>query len=470
MVEVPAPGPSGGQVLLETTRTLVSLGTEKMLMDFGKAGWIAKARQQPDKVKQVLGKMKVDGLFATVDAVRSKLSKPIPLGYCNVGLVARGGSEKYPKGSRVASNGNHAEVVSVPENLCARIPDEVSDETATFTVVGAIGLQGIRLLEPTLGEKVVVMGLGLIGLLTVQMLKANGCQVLGVDVDPEKCALAKSFGAEVCDLSKGGDALAAAENFSNGDGVDGVLITASAKTDQIVHEAATMCRKRGRIVLVGVVGLKLQRDDFYKKELSFQVSCSYGPGRYDPQYEDKGVDYPLPFVRWTEQRNLETVLCLMAEGKIITDPLVSHRFSFDDALEAYKVVGSGKALGVILDYGLPQGVDSSKFARTLEIHSENNALEHPGVSFIGAGNFTARNLLPAIEKVGKAKLRMIVSKRGSSSGQVGQQFGFEKAGSDVGEVFSISHVIVYDLGSIDEYVYIQIIKLLDIIISKYYNM
>ena len=437
-VEVPCPEEIAGCSLIETRKSLVSLGTEKMLMDFGKAGWIEKARKQPDKVKQVLGRVKTDGLNATVEAVKSKLKQPIPLGYCNAGVVAGGRSKKYPKGIRVASNGNHSEVVSVPENLCARIPDEVSDETAAFTVVGAIGLQGIRLLSPTLGERVVVMGLGLIGLLTVQMLRANGCRVLGIDLDSTKCALAASFGATVCDLSKGGNALVAADEFSKGNGVDGVLITASAKTDQIVGDAATMCRKRGRIVLVGVVGLKLQRDDFYKKELSFQVSCSYGPGRYDPQYEDKGLDYPLPFVRWTEQRNLEAVLSLMAEGKIITDPLVSHRFSFDDALEAYEVVGSGNALGIILDYGLPLGVDSSKFARTLDLGPEISPLEEPGISFIGAGNFTARNLLPAIEKVGKAKLRMIVSKRGSSSGQVGQQFGFEKAGNEVGEVFKDS--------------------------------
>ena len=437
LVEASCPQRSEGKILVETTKTLVSLGTEKMLLDFGKGSLLEKARLQPDKVKQVLQKVKTDGFMAAVDAVKSKLSQPIPLGYCNVGVVT-GGAQKYPEGARVASNGNHSEVVSVPDNLCARIPDEVSDESAAFTVVGAIGLQGVRLLEPTLGEKVVVMGLGLIGLLTVQVLKANGCQVLGVDLDPEKCALAKSFGAEVCDLSKGGEALVSAEEFSDGHGVDGVLITASAKTDRIVHEAATMCRKRGRIVLVGVVGLKLQRDDFYKKELSFQVSCSYGPGRYDPQYEAQGIDYPRPFVRWTEQRNLEAVLSLMAEGKIITDPLVSHRFPFDDALEAYEVVGSGQALGIILDYGAPQGADSPKFARTIEIQSANNSLERPGVSFIGAGNFTARNLLPAVEKVGGVCLRTIVSKGGASSGQVGRQFGFEKVGSDVAEVFKDS--------------------------------
>ena len=431
MVEVPAPGQSSGKVLIETTRTLVSLGTEKMLIDFGKGSLLEKARSQPDKVKQVLQKVKTDGLAATYDAVKSKLDQPIPLGYCNVGVVAGKGSLAFPNGSRVASNGSHAEFVSVPENLCARIPDGVSDEAASFTVVGAIGLQGIRLLNPTLGERVVVIGLGLIGLLTVQMLRANGCRVLGIDLDPVKCALAESFGAAVCDPSKGQDAVAAAAEFSIGKGVDGVIITASAKSDQIMRDAATICRKRGRIVLVGVVGLKLQRDDFYKKELSFQVSCSYGPGRYDPLYEVKNYDYPEAFVRWTEQRNFEAVLQLMAEGKLLTEPLVSHRFSFKDALEAYEVVGGGNALGLVLDYGLPKGMESQKFVRSIQLPSTKaNKFKDPGISFIGAGNFTARKLLPMLQKVGEGRLRWIISCGGASSGEVGRKFGFNQAGSD----------------------------------------
>ncbi|MDA9830224.1 bi-domain-containing oxidoreductase [Akkermansiaceae bacterium] len=438
LVEVPAPAASHGSIFIETTRSLVSLGTEKMLIDFGKGSLLEKARSQPDKVKQVLQKVKTDGLMATVDAVKSKLDQPIPLGYCNVGVVAGEESKAFPAGARVASNGNHAEVVSVPENLCAIIPDGVSDDAASFTVVGAIGLQGIRLLNPSLGERVVVMGLGLIGLLTVQMLRANGCKVLGVDLDPAKCALAEQFGAEVCDLSKGQDAVAAAAEFSNGDGVDGVIITASAKTDAIVHDAATMCRKRGRIVLVGVVGLKLQRDDFYKKELSFQVSCSYGPGRYDPVYEGKGMDYPMAFVRWTEQRNLEAVLALMADGRIDTAPLISHRFSFDEALQGYEVVGSGKALGIILDYGRPVGEQGQKFSRSLKLEAgpdSQSAKSNPGVSFIGAGNFTARNLLPAVQKVGGTRLRWLISKGGTSAGEVGRKFSFEHTGSELSKLW-----------------------------------
>lgn len=424
-------------MLIETTRTLVSLGTEKMLIDFGKGSLFDKARAQPDKVKQVLQKVKTDGLWATMDAVKSKLDQPIPLGYCHVGVVAGGEVDGFPAGSRVASNGNHAEVVAVPMNLCARIPHGVSDEEAAFTVVGAIGLQGIRLLNPTLGERVVVMGLGLIGLMVVQMLRANGCQVLGIDLDSEKCALAESFGASVCDLSKGQGAVAMANEFTNGDGVDGVVVTASAKTDTIMHDAATMCRKRGRIVLVGVVGLKLQRDDFYKKELSFQVSCSYGPGRHDPLYEGKGYDYPAAFVRWTEQRNLEAVLQLMADGVLNVAPLISHRFSFDDALTAYETVASGRALGILLDYGVAKGGESRKFSRQIEVTSAGGkAIDVPAVSFVGAGNFTTRNLLPSLKEVGGVSLQTIVSGSGMPAGEAARKFGFAKASSFAEEVFS----------------------------------
>src|SRR5690606_7488999 len=254
----------------------------RMLEEFGKANLLQKARQQPVKVKMVLNKARTDGMLATLDAVRSKLDAPLALGYCNVGRVMEARDGGFSPGDRVVSNGSHAQIVAVPKNLCARIPDNVSDEEAAFTVLAAIGLQGIRLVNPTLGECVVVTGLGLIGLLTVQMLRAQGCRVLGMDFDPERLAMARRFGAETVDLSRGEDPLAVAVAFSRGRGVDAVLITASTKSSEPVSQAAKMCRKRGRIVLVGVTGLELSRADFYEKELSFQVSCSYGPGRYDP--------------------------------------------------------------------------------------------------------------------------------------------------------------------------------------------
>lgn len=438
LADVPAPGPRAGQMLIATRASLVSLGTEKMLVDFGKAGWIAKARSQPDKVRQVLQKVKTDGLFPTLDAVRSKLDQPIPLGYCNAGVVVdAGGAAGFAPGDRVLSNGAHAEVISVPHHLCARIPADVSDEAASFTVVGAIGLQGIRLLAPTLGESIVVTGLGLIGLLTVQMLRANGCRVLGLDYDARKCALAREYGADALDLSSGADPVAYALGWTNGVGVDGVLITASTSSDAPVCQGANMCRKRGRIVLVGVTGLKLSRDDFYKKELSFQVSCSYGPGRYDIAYEDQGLDYPVGYVRWTEQRNFEAVLQLMADGKIEVASLISHRYAIESALEAYATVSSGKAMGIVLEYGESKveglKVEGLEERLARKVHHQPAMVGVAGgtirLSVIGAGNFTTRTLLPAM-KGAPVRLRMIASAGGVSAAHAAKKFGFEQSSTD----------------------------------------
>ncbi|HTN16706.1 MAG TPA: zinc-binding alcohol dehydrogenase, partial [Chitinophagaceae bacterium] len=312
LVEVPAPMVKEGHVLIRSVFSLVSKGTESMLVGFGKANWLNKARQQPQQVKAVLDKVRTDGLIPTFEAVRSKLNKPIPLGYSNTGIVIGVGTgvSGVKAGDRVASNGSHAEIVQVPQHLCAKVPDTVSDEAAAFTVVGAIALQGIRLVQPSFGETVVVFGLGLIGQLAVQLLLANGCRVIGIDTDEHKCALASAAGATVvCNAS--GEAAADRVTALTGTGVDAVLITAAAKNDRILSDAAHMSRKRGRIVLVGVVNLDLDRADFYEKELSFQVSCSYGPGRYDYQYEQKNMDYPPGFVRWTAQRNFEAVLQAM---------------------------------------------------------------------------------------------------------------------------------------------------------------
>jgi len=286
LVDVPCPKNIKSSILINTKVTVVSAGTERMLINFGKANLLGKAMNQPDKVKTVLNKVITDGLNTTYNAVRSKLDQPLPLGYCNAGVVLESDVDKFEPGDRVVSNGNHAEVVRVPKNLCVKIPDDVDDESASFTVLGAIGLQGIRLMQPTMGECFVVTGLGLIGLLSLQMLRANGCRVLGIDSNSTKCELARKFGAETVDLSKGEDPIIVAQRFSRGRGVDGVLITAATQSDEVMHQSAEMCRKRGRIVLIGVVGLNLRRDDFYKKEITFQVSASYGPGRYDSFYEE----------------------------------------------------------------------------------------------------------------------------------------------------------------------------------------
>jgi len=267
--ELPVPLPQNGCLLIQSTNSLVSLGTEKMLLQFGKAGWINKARQQPDKVKQVLNKIKTDGLVSTVNTVMNKLDQPIPLGYSNVGVVIGVGKgvNGFEIGDRVLSNGPHSEVISIPENLCAKIPDNVSNETAAFTVVSAIGLQGIRLANPTIGECFVVTGLGLIGILTVQMLRANGCRVIGFDYSESKVNLAKEYGADAYVISDDFDPVAQVLALTNGLGADGVIITASTPSNDPISQAPQMCRKRGRVILVGVIGLELSRADFYEKEI-----------------------------------------------------------------------------------------------------------------------------------------------------------------------------------------------------------
>ena len=431
IADIPAPRAGHGQLLIHTSSSLISAGTERMLVDFGKAGWIAKARQQPDKVRQVIEKAKTDGIATTMEAVRSKLDQPLTLGYCNVGCIAELGSgvDGFSIGDRIASNGKHAEVVAVPRNLCARIPDNVSDEAAAFTVIGAIGLQGIRLADPKLGECVAVIGLGLIGLLTVQMLRAQGCRVLGIDVDASRLALARSFGAETANPAAGEDVLARALAFSRGVGVDAVIITASTKSNDPVTQAAQMSRQRGRIVLVGVVGLELSRADFYEKELSFQVSCSYGPGRYDSAYEEGGQDYPIGFVRWTEQRNFEAVLDLMATGAIDVTSLITHRFDLEQAEEAFALLTSGQpSLGILLTYGTGRN-DGVLDARSIALGPIAPAQGRAAVTFLGAGNYAGRTLIPAFKAAG-AQLRTVVSGAGVSAVHFGRKHGFARASSD----------------------------------------
>jgi len=435
LVDVPVPKNSKVSLLIRATHSLISIGTERMLVEFGKASMLAKARQQPEKVKMVLEKVGTDGLMATVDAVKSKLDQPLALGYCHVGQIIEVGQDvsEFQKGDRVVSNGSHASVVSVSRNLTAPIPDSVSDEEAAFTVLASIGLQGIRLAKPSLGESFVVTGLGLIGLLTVQLLRAHGCRVLGIDFDESKLEIARQFGAETVSLNKGENPVEAGMAFSRSRGVDGVIITASTKSSDPVSQAARMSRKRGRIVLVGVTGLELDRSEFYEKELSFQVSCSYGPGRYDSNYEDKGQDYPFGLVRWTEQRNFEAILDMMADGRLDVKPLISHRFNFDDAVEAYKTLSDDKqALGIILEYpDVPQ--DSLMVKQVILKSDVTFKADEPVCGFIGAGNYASRILIPAYAKAG-AKLHTIVSSGGVSATHHGEKNGFHKAATDVAEV------------------------------------
>ncbi|MEH6539857.1 bi-domain-containing oxidoreductase [Halopseudomonas sp.] len=435
LADVPCPQNKAGHLIIASSQTLVSAGTERMLVDFGKASMLEKARQQPDKVKMVLDKVRTDGLMPTIDAVRSKLDQPLPLGYCNAGVVLESAAPGFEPGDRVVSNGNHAEVVRVPQNLCAKIPDNVDDESAAFTVLASIGLQGIRLVQPTLGECVVVTGLGLIGLVTVQLLRAQGCRVLGIDFDSSRCALAREFGAETVDLSKGENPIDIAAAFSRGRGVDAVIITAATKSNEPVHQAALMCRKRGRIVLVGVVGLELSRADFYEKELSFQVSCSYGPGRYDQEYEGKGRDYPIGFVRWTEQRNFEAVLDMMASGALDMKPLITHRYALENAVEAYQALSDPSALGILLVYPEAGQTGAELQSRKVALNQAGSYLPADAVcAFLGAGNYASRVLIPCFKAAG-AKLHSLASSGGVSGVHHGKKHEFAHAVTDEAEVY-----------------------------------
>jgi predicted dehydrogenase/threonine dehydrogenase-like Zn-dependent dehydrogenase len=438
VIEAPIPGVQAGCVLIQTRRTLVSAGTERMLVDFGRASMLERARQQPDKVKMVLEKVRTDGVMAAIEAVSSKLDQPLALGYCNVGTVIDVGKDvsQFKPGDRVVSNGSHAGVVSVPKNLCARIPDEVEDESAVFTLLGAIGLQGLRLAQLTLGETVVVTGLGLIGLLTVQMLRAHGCRVMGIDYDPLRLELARKFGAYAMAASAGEDLVMQAVDFSRGRGADAVVITASTESSEPISQAAKMCRKRGRIVLVGVTGLKLSRQDFYEKEITFQVSCSYGPGRYDARYEQNGQDYPVGYVRWTEQRNLEAVLDLMASNALETTSLITHRFPVERANEAYALLtGNEPSLGILLEY--PEtSATREKGPRTIVLHGTKSlaAGAKPVLGCIGAGNYGGRTLIPAVVKTG-ANLHTLVTTNSLNAVHYGKKFGFANASTNTDEVF-----------------------------------
>jgi predicted dehydrogenase/NADPH:quinone reductase-like Zn-dependent oxidoreductase len=428
--EIPAPQVCEGYVLIQTTRSLVSLGTERMLVEFGKANLIDKARQQPDRVKQVFDKIKTDGLMPTLETVFNKLGHPLPLGYCNVGrIIAVGkGITEFVVGDRVASNGNHAEIVCVPQNMVVKIPDNVSDEEATFTVIGSIGLQGIRLLQPALGETVVVIGLGLVGLVAAQLLKANGCRVIGIDFDRQKLDIAQKNGIIPFNPAGGGDSVKFIQEQTNGIGCDGVVVTASAHDDTVIHEAALMSRKRGRIVLVGIVDLNIRRDDFYKKELSFQVSCSYGPGRYDEDYENKGRDYPIGFVRWTEKRNCEAVLYAISSGSLQVKPLISEIVSLEEYQHIYGDMKKQGIIASLLKY--PEQIQRNVSVKT---GTANFTASGGKLGIIGAGNFTQAVMVPALVKAG-ASIKYIASVQGLSAKILAKKAGVEYATSDYNEI------------------------------------
>lgn len=434
--EVPAPQVKPGSVLIQSSRSLVSLGTERMLVEFGKSNLFQKAKAQPERVTQVIDKIKTDGLRPTLKAVFNKLSQPIPLGYCNVGkVVAVGeGVTGFFIGDRVASNGPHAEFVCVSKNLVVKIPDDVSDDEAAFTVVGSIGLQGVRLVNPTFGETIVVIGLGLIGLITIELLKANGCKVIGVDFDEKKIAIAREKGIIAINPSQGTEPVSFILRETENIGADGVIITASTKSDVVISQAAQMSRQRGRIVLVGVVGLNMNRSEFYQKELTFQVSCSYGPGRYDENYEGRGLDYPIGFVRWTEKRNFETILNSISSHQLNVKPLISQKVKLEEYLQIYGDMKNSNNIASIIEYS-----GTSNNNKVIQLKSVDFKSAKGTIGVIGAGNYTSATVLPVIKSL-DVNLKYIASAGGLTAKILAKKGGFSYATSDYSEVFKDKEV------------------------------
>ena len=442
LADVPAPMVSKGKILIRTTHSLVSLGTERMLVEFGKSSLVSKALQQPERVKMVLDKIKSDGLFPTIETVFNKLEQPLPLGYCNAGVIEEIGEgvSGFAMGDRVASNGQHAGYVCVPQNLAVKVPDNVSQEEATFTVIGSIGLQGMRLCSPSFGETIVVTGLGLIGLITAQLLLANGCRVIGVDIDKDKCSLAKKWGIETVNPSDGTDPVKVVMDLTSGVGADGVIITASAKNNDIISQAARMSRKRGRIILVGVIGLELNRAEFYEKELTFQVSCSYGPGRYDDNYENKGIDYPLGFVRWTEKRNFETILQAISNGNLNVKDLITEIIEIEDFQKVYGEIGKSNSIASIFRYQDSEKLSATSVTQhTIELTDRNFKGSKGVIGVIGAGNFTKMAMLPALKGSG-ANFKFIASSGGVTGTSLAKKFGFSHSTTDYRQILSDNDV------------------------------
>ena len=436
--DLPDPIARPGQVLIASAASVISAGTEKMVMDLASKSLVGKARERPDQVRRVIQKLRQDGVMDTIRQVRTKLDEPMTMGYSSAGVVVGCGEgvEAYQVGDRVASNGPHAGVVSVPVNLCARVPDNVEFEDAAYAVLGSIAMQGVRLSRAELGSQVFVIGLGLVGQLTVMLLRAAGCRVIGTDPDAKRCELAEKLGAAQARSGLGAEQVL---DRTRQAGADAVIITASTPSNGPIETAAEAVRKRGRVVLVGIVGLDLPRRPFYFKEAEFVVSCSYGAGRYDYQYEEAGVDYPLAYTRWTEQRNIQAVLDLMGAGSLPVGELTTHRYDIADAQEAYALIRekSEPHLGIVLRFPDDQ---SSQPVRRLDLRSSGKTADKVSLGCVGAGNFAKMTLLPAIQKSGLYQPRVLCSAGGLSAADSGQKFGFEAVATDEQEVFTDTNI------------------------------
>lgn len=439
LADVPSPALRGSGVVIRTAASLISAGTERMIVTLAKKSLLGKAQTRPDLVRKVIDTIKTEGLSPTLVKVFAKLDTPIPLGYSCAGTVAEAGERSGLRvGDRVACAGagyaTHAEYNFVPKNLCVRIPNGVDFADASYATLGAIALQGVRQADLRLGESVAVIGLGLLGLLTVQLLKASGCRVIGSDFDASKCELARRLGA---DEAMGPGLANAVAAFTQGRGVDAVIITAATKSNEPIEIAAEACRPKGRVVVVGMVGMDVPRDLFYTKELDLRLSMSYGPGRYDPAYEEAGHDYPFAYVRWTEQRNIEAFLDLVAAGKVTPSALTTHRFAIDDALRAYDLLeGKPKEpyLGIVIDY--QQEESTTPPPRRIELLTATPVAERLGIGFIGAGNFAKSVLLPALTRRAGVALTGLCTATGMSGVESGKRHGFRFATTSVDELLA----------------------------------
>ena len=442
VADVPAPVAQAGRVLVRAAASLVSAGTERAFVELGRKSLLGKAKERPDLVGKVFEKVKSEGLLSTLQSVREKLDESHALGYSAAGVVVEVGEgvTEFRAGDRVACAGTgyaaHAELLSVPKNLCARLPDGVDFETGAFATLGAIALQGVRLAEPTLGESVVVIGLGLIGQLAAQLLKANGCRVFGVDLDGSRVELAMRLGADGGCVAGDGVRQAVSE-WSRGRGADAVLLTAATQSDEPIELAGEISRLRGRVVAVGLVGMNVPRAAYFRRELTLRVSMSYGPGRYDPEYEERGHDYPLPYVRWTEGRNLEAFLDLAAAGALKTAPLVTHRFPVEEGERAYRLI-SGDArepyLAVLINYDTGREVERHVRNPASSLKSETSTSQ-VRVGMVGAGDYARRMLLPHLRDEG-VEFVSIATASGVTARDVGRRYGFARFVSGADEVLA----------------------------------
>jgi len=431
--ELPDPIALPGHVLVNTICSVVSAGTERYVVDLARKSLLGKALARPDHVRRVWQKVKQEGLITTMSQVSAKLDEPMPLGYSSAGVVIECGRgvQEFKPGDRVALAGPHAGVVAIGRNLCARMPEGVTFEQAAYTSIAAIGLEGVRLARVTLGERVLVIGLGLIGQICVCLLKAQGCRVFGTDIDPKKLELATALGADVVGI---GSPLEAVKAFSDSYGVDAVVITAATASNEPIEFAAEACRPKGRIVLVGVTGLNLPRDPFFKKELEFTVSSSLGPGRGDPVYEEKGIDYPIGHARWTAQRNMQAVLETMAAGKLPVDKLTTHHFPIERAPEAYELITirGEPFLGIVIEY---QPLDT-KPQRRINLQTPAASTGALGISMIGAGNFARLSMFPILSKLDGVAWRGLCTAKGMNAEHSGRNMGFAFATTDAAEIWN----------------------------------